>query len=70
MAKALKEKDCDLLDEVVNLNYSIPLAEALLFADSKYGTVANVQEAIRTGFPEITSPTMGQALDLYSTGVR
>jgi hypothetical protein len=60
---ALKKNNCDLLEEVGNLNYSVPLAEALLAADSKYGTVANVQEAMRTGFPEITSPTMGQALD-------
>jgi len=63
VAKALKKNNCDLLEEVVNLNYSVPLAEALLSADSKYGTVANVQEAIRTGFPDITSPTMGQTLD-------
>ena len=63
VAKALKKNNCDLLEEVVNLNYSVPLAEALLSADSKYGTVANVQEAMRTGFPDITSPTMGQALD-------
>jgi hypothetical protein len=63
VAKALKKNNCDLFEEVTNLNYSVPLAEALLFADSKYGTVANVQEALRTGFPDITSPTMGQALD-------
>jgi hypothetical protein len=63
VAKALKKDNCDLLEEVVNLNYSVPLAEALLSADSKYGTVANVQEAMRAGFPVITSPTMGQALD-------
>lgn len=63
VAKALKKNNCDLLEEVVNLNYSVPLAEALLSADSKYGTVANVQEAIRAGFPDITSPTMAQALD-------
>ncbi|HKB98812.1 MAG TPA: BREX system P-loop protein BrxC [Terriglobales bacterium] len=63
VTKALKKKNYDLLEEVGNLNYSVPLAEALLAADSKYGTVTNVQEAMRTGFPEITSPTMGQALD-------
>src|ERR1035437_9414904 len=63
VTKELKKNNCDLPEEVVNLNYSVPLAEALLFADPKYGTVANVQEAIRAGFPEITSPTMGQALD-------
>jgi hypothetical protein len=63
VAKALKKNGCDLLEEVLNLNYSVPLAEALLSADSKYGTVANVQEAMRAGFPDITSPTMVQALD-------
>lgn len=63
VAKALKKNNCELLEEVANLNYSVPLAEALLSADPKYGTVANVQEAVRTGFPDITSPTMGQALD-------
>ncbi|OFW00070.1 MAG: hypothetical protein A3F68_05125 [Acidobacteria bacterium RIFCSPLOWO2_12_FULL_54_10] len=63
VAKALKKNNCDLLEEVVNLNYSVPLAEALLSADPKYGMVANVQEAIRTGFPEIISPTMTQSLD-------
>ena len=63
VAKALKKNNCDLLEEVVNLNYSVPLAEALLSAEPKYGSVANVQEAIRTGYPEVTSPTMGQALE-------
>jgi hypothetical protein len=63
VVKALEANNCDLPDEVGNLNYSVRLAEALLSADSKYGTVANVQEAMRTGFPEITSPTMGQTLD-------
>jgi hypothetical protein len=63
VAKALKMNNCELLEEVVNLNYSVPLAEALLSAEPKYGSVANVQEAIRTGYPEVTSPTMGQALE-------
>ena len=63
VADALKKNNCDLLEEVVNFNYSVPLAEALLSADPKYGTVANVQEALRVGFPEITSPRMDQSLD-------
>ncbi len=63
VAAALRQNNCDLMEEVVNLNYSVPLAEALLSADPKYGSVANVQEAIRTGFPEVTSPTMTQALE-------
>lgn len=63
VAKALKQNNCELVEEVTNLNYSVPLAEALLSAAPKYGSVENVQEAMRTGFPEITSPTMAQALD-------
>ena len=50
VAKELKRHNCDLHDEVVNLNYSVPLAEALLSVEPKYGTVANVQEALRTGY--------------------
>ena len=65
-----RSNNCDLLEEVLNLNYSVPLAEALLSADPKYGTVANVQEAIRAGFPDITSPTMGQALDFVQASLR
>src|SRR5439155_3441679 len=30
VAKELKKNNCDLIEEVVNLNYSVPLAEALL----------------------------------------
>jgi hypothetical protein len=63
VTQALKMQKCVLLEEVESMNFSVSLAESLLSADPKYGTVANVQEVIRTGFPEITSPTMGQALD-------
>jgi hypothetical protein len=63
VAKTLQDAGCDLWDEVVNMNYSVKLAEALLSAAPKYGTVPNVQEAIRTGFPEVTSPTITEALD-------
>ena len=66
VAKSLKKKNCDLLKEVESMNYSVPLAEALLAADAKYGTVANVQEVIRAGFPELTSPTINQALDFLN----
>ena len=59
----LKKAGCNLHEEVENLNYSVHLAEALLEASPKYGTVANVQEVLRTGFPEITSPTISQMLD-------
>ena len=64
VAKSLKAADCDLLEEVESMNYSVPLAEALLAADPKYGTLANVQDAIRTGWPEITSPTIKQTLEI------
>jgi hypothetical protein len=63
VAKALKKNNCELLEEVVSMHYSVPLAEALLSAEQKYGSVANVQEAMRTGYPEIASPTVKQALD-------
>ena len=61
--KALKQGKCTLAEEVGNMNYSVVLAEALVSADAKYGTVQNAQEAIRAGFPDITSPTMAQAFD-------
>jgi hypothetical protein len=63
VAQALKRNNCDLREEVAYLTYSVPLAEALLSAEPKYGTVENVQEALRTGFPDIASPPMGQVLD-------
>jgi hypothetical protein len=63
VTQTLKKNNCELLEEVQSMHYSVPLAEALLSADPKYGTVANVQEVIRAGFPEMTSPTMGQSLD-------
>ena len=64
VTQALKASGCSLLEEVESMNYSVHLAEALLAADPKYGTVPNVQEVIRTGWPEITSPTIIQTLDL------
>ncbi|MEX1049637.1 MAG: BREX system P-loop protein BrxC [Akkermansiaceae bacterium] len=64
VTEALKSSDCNLLEEVESMNYSVPLAEALLAADPKYGSVPNVQEVIRAGFPEITSPTIKQTLEI------
>ncbi len=63
VTEALRKNNCGLLEEVNTLDYSLPLAEALLAAAPKYGSVANVQEAIRAGFSEITSPTIKQALE-------
>lgn len=63
VVKALNQSGCRLDEEVNDLAYSTVLAEALLTADPKYGSVANVQEALRAGFPENPSPTIKQALD-------
>jgi hypothetical protein len=62
--EALRRKHRDLTKEVHNLYLSTPLAEALLEADPKYGTVANAQGALRAQFPEATSPTINESLDL------
>jgi len=61
--EALKRKNRELSREVLNLRLSLPLAEALVSADPKYGTAANAQAAIRDECPDITSPTIVQALD-------
>ncbi len=63
VTQALKKSDCKLLEEVESMHYSVPLAEALISAEPKYGSVANVQDVIRNGYPEITSPTVKQALE-------
>src|SRR5574341_164182 len=57
---ALQRKNRDLTKEVRSLNVSTPLAEALLEADPKYGTVANAQAALRAQFPDSTSPTINE----------
>lgn len=62
VVKELEARGCTLAAEVSDLNYSVPLAEALLVAEPKYGTVANVQQVILDRFPLISSPTMAQAL--------
>ncbi len=61
---ALKQKCRNLQKEVRNLKLSTPLAEALLEADPKYGTVANAQAALRAEFPDNTSPTINESLEL------
>ena len=60
---ALKQQNRELSREVLSLKLSVPLADALVSADPKYATAANAQAAIRDEFPDILSPTMGQALD-------
>lgn len=72
VVESLRKQNRDLPKEVANLKLSTPLAEALVSADPQYGTAANAQAAIRAEFPDITSPTMSQALDfirqVFGTG--
>jgi hypothetical protein len=63
VSDVLKRQKRELSREVLSLKLSVPLAEALVAADSKYATAANAQAAIRAEFPDITAPTMAQALD-------
>ena len=64
VVEVLKLQKRELGKEVLSLKLSLPLAEALVSADPKYATAANAQAAIRAEFPDITSPTMAQALDV------
>lgn len=72
ITESLRQQNRQLAKEVANLKLSTPLAEALVSADPQYGTAANAQAAIRAEFPDITSPTMAQALDfirqVFGTG--
>lgn len=49
-------------NELKNFFVSMPLAEAILAADSSYGTPQNVQAAIRSQFPTSASPTIEDTL--------
>lgn len=62
--QVLREQQRELRREVANLRLSTALADALVAADPKYGTVANAQAAIRADFPDITSPTIAESLQL------
>jgi hypothetical protein len=65
ISAALQANGHDFLEEVASLNYSVALAEALLSAEPAYGSVPHIQEVvIRDGFPEITSPTINQSLEI------
>jgi hypothetical protein len=67
VAALLQADGYDLMEEVASLNYSVPLAEALLSIEPKYGSVQHVQEVVIAGsFPEITSPTIKQALEILT----
>lgn len=63
VAKALAAEKRELTREVRSLKLSVPLADALVAANPKYGTAANAQAAIRAEFPEIASPTIQDTLE-------
>ena len=60
----LKTKKRDPAQEIRNFYVSTPLAEALVAADPSYGTPKDAREAIRAQFPNLSSPTIDEALDL------
>lgn len=61
---ALTQQKRELGREVRSLKLSVPLAEALVAADPKYGTAANAQAAIRDQFKDNNSPTIDDALEV------
>lgn len=61
---ALKKQKRELGREVLSLKLSVPLADALVNAEPKYGTAANAQTAIRDQFRDNNSPTIDDALDV------
>ena len=58
----LNKQNRNLNKEVQSLRLSMPLAEALVSANPHYGSAANAQAAIRSQFPDISSPTISDAL--------
>ena len=62
--QALQLKNRDLRREILSHKLSVPLAEALVAADPNYGTPANAQAAIRAQFPDVTSPTLIESIEL------
>ncbi len=60
----LKTKRRDPEQEIRNFYVSTPLADALVAADPSYGTAKDALAAIRAQFPNSTSPTIDEALDL------
>lgn len=58
----LVAKGKDPEKEFRNLYVSTPLGEALVAADSTFGSAKNAQEALRTQFPNSTSPTLQETL--------
>jgi len=64
VSAALKQQKRELGQEVRSLKLSVPLAEALVVAEPKYGNAANAQAAIRDQFKDNNSPTIDDALDV------
>ena len=60
----LQQQNRQLAREVLSLKLSVPLAEALVSAEPKYGTALNAQTAIRDQFKDNNSPTIADALDM------
>ncbi len=60
----LKTKKRTPEQEIRNLHMSTPLAEALLAADPNYGTAKDALASIRADFPNTTSLTIDDMLDL------
>ncbi len=64
VVSALQQQKRELGREVLSLKLSVPLAEALVSAEPKYGTAANAQASIRDQFKDNNSPTIEDALDV------
>jgi hypothetical protein len=64
--QALKAQKRELQREVLSLKLSLPLAEALVTTNPKYGTAANAQAAIRAEFPDANSPTISETLEFVT----
>jgi hypothetical protein len=64
IAARLKAKKLDPEREIRNFYVSTPVAEALLAADSSYGTPKDARDALRAQFPNVSTATIDEALDL------
>jgi len=60
----LKAKKLNPEKEIRNFYVSTPLAEALVAADSSFGSPKDARDAIRAQFPNLSTPTIEEALDL------
>ena len=60
----LKKQKRSLPTEIKDFYVSIPLAEALVAAEGKYGSASAAQKAMREAFPENKSPTIDETLSI------